>query len=553
MAVHAKLEVDSDEFALGLCFSDGILMAYVFWKTDLTLEGETEPELSFEQRLFFCDESQKLLLCCGRKLGKSILLESRILRIAVAHTDTGSRVEGLITTPSQKQMKLLYSRVMGKFHQDPLIMSLIKRETGGDDVTTQFRNNFVWMWRLEGLSGKDTNMTGIRAAHILGDEQQGSNQVCNDSRKMSALPGCTFLYCGVPDGVRSTPFFQVDQTHMGDGWSRHNYSSFINPIFRAEEERKRMAHDYGGLNSIAYAMYVLGKWGDAFISSFPPGTIASQPNLPVFIKEYNHDLVSPYAIQDAYNILFGDITRVRCHSYACGIDYGATNDPTVMTWAYRTTAISSWYQYARLTFNAIEFPHLVKSIEFIMKNVFTGYLVGLCSDHIALIQSLTNDFGESPESRRIYIANAGGTTALVDSMGNQKKDGDGKPLKIRNKQYYHELLRSYMINANLNLEGVKLWISDDDIVLIEELRGTTERKTPGGYTEYYSAQMLRGGYIDHNRESSTYLAAAIDLGLQVDDNRFTESQMIEELGFAGGTGEGNARMPWEYGKAETSF
>ena len=132
MALRARLDTASDEFALGLCFSDNILLAYTFWKSSVTLDGTTEPKLSFEQKLMFCDESEKLFLCTGRKTAKSIVLSCKIMRIPLLYENAGSTIEGMITAPRQKDLNLLYTRVIERIRDDPLLMSTVKKEVRGD-------------------------------------------------------------------------------------------------------------------------------------------------------------------------------------------------------------------------------------------------------------------------------------------------------------------------------------------------------------------------------------------------------------------------------------
>ena len=546
MAIKPKLETTSDEFALGLCFADGVMMAYLFWSSDLTMEGEKEPVMSTEQKLMFTDESDKLLLCTGRKLGKSILLESRILRIAVSHKNTGTLVEGMVTTPRQGDMDLLYgSRVIQKFHSDPLIMSLIKKEVAGEKPQLWFRNNFVWHFRIEGAMGKDDNMRGLRCAHILGDEQQGSNWNCSDSRKMSALPGCTFMYCGVPDGVRSSPFFGLDQTSLGSGWSKHKYSSLINPIYQTEGKRKQLAKDFGGENAMSYLTQVLGKWGDETRTSFPAGTIAIRTDLPIFLKEYSRDRFAPYASTGNYHYMFADIPKVRCHSYAVGADFGATDDPTEAIWFYRPSANSAWLQYLRVTFLGVEFPYLVGGIMWINANIFGGYMTGLSTDNVSLVQQFQESYGDDPNAQRIFWSNPGGSTVELDDKGVPKTDATGKVLSTRNKQYQHELLRKFMLNAIMIKDNeTRQWLGND-VPLIEELMDTLEKKTQGGYTVYETNMRRHGKFCDHRRDSLVFSSFAIDQGLRIDVERYSESDVLEALGFVGGASSQGAKMPWE--------
>jgi hypothetical protein len=136
----------------------------------------------------------------------------------------------------------------------------------------------------------------------------------------------------------------------------------------------------------------------------------------------------------------------------------------------------------------------------------------------------------------------------MDSDGKPKVDERGKPIKMRNKQYCTELLRKFMINANLTLPGIQLWLGNDND-LVEELIGTTERKTDGGYTVYYSTKKANNwnprAQEDHNRDAATYLAHAISYGILQESDTFSDMEMINACGWAGVTGQVDPwRPPW---------
>lgn len=551
MSLTYKLTSQSDEFALGAAFFDSVLLALTFWPDDLTMKGEELPHLSLEQLLMFSDQSDKVLFCTGRKISKSLVVECQILRQAITEEiKPGQTVEGLITTPRESQMDVLYGRIIKKFHQDPLIDALILKEMGGDKPETHFRNGFKWFWRIEGLGGTDTNMIGIRARRILGDEQQLGNWICHDSRKMSALPDCTFLYAGVPNGVRGTPFYALDQTNQGSEWSRHKYPTFINPLYYGDEEKRKLAKDFDGENSFAYLTQVLGEWGDETISSFPPGTIAVKRDLPPYIHEYRGDQITPYALSDTLGTVIR-VNRIHCYQYAMGIDYGATSDPSVIILASRGNQEAPWLEQIRITLAGVPIPHQTSVVHYLVNFVMEGTCIGISTDSIPLADELVRKFSGTLLASRIFNANPGSATLLMNDDGSPKIDERGKPVKMRNKQYMTELLRRMMLCANMNLDGIKLWLGDD-AELVEELAGTTERKTEAGFTVYYSPK--RGNawnndphlQSDHNRDALTYLAHAISTGILMSGDNYSEMALLESCGWAGITDQVNPwKSPWD--------
>jgi hypothetical protein len=534
MALQSKFDFDSEELALGLCFFDSILLAYTFWDSDLTVKGAEFPRLSIEQLLMYTDQSQRILYCTGRKIGKSLVEESQILRKAISSDITpGQTIEGLITTPGSNQMELVHKRFIQKIIYDPLLSTLIATRTSGENPTVRFRNGFIWHFRLEGMSGDDRNMIGIRAQHIIGDEQQLSNWACFDSRKMTSLPDCTFMYAGVPDGRRGSPFYALDQTSLGKVWSRHKYSSFVNPINQTEEGKRKIAEDFGSEGSFSYQTLVLGKWGSETISSFPPGTIAFRPTNKVIIKEFRGEQVEPYV--DNLGIVL-QVPARHCHSWACGIDFGSTSDPTVMLFFVRTQGDGDWMEWLKITLNGVN--HLVQAsvFKYLADNCLIGKFIGASTDSQQLLESLQHELPD--RSSTLWNAQPAGTTVLLEADGRIKTDPQGKPLKMRNKQFIHELLRKYMLNALMSLEGTKIWVGDDNS-LVEELASTTERKTEAGFVQYYSPKgtSLHVNKVteqgDHQRDALTFLVYALYLGLMQDNSQFSEAELLGSLGWVG--------------------
>jgi len=551
MALQPKITSESDEFALGLTFFDSILMAYVFWPSELTLPSETEPRLSLEQKLMYSDQSQKVLFCTARKIAKSLVVECQALRKAFCdRIEPGSIVEGMITTPRESQMDILHGRIVQRIEHDPLLSTLVARSNSGDKPLLEFRNGFRWHFRIEGISGSDTNMIGLRCKHILGDEQQLGNWSCHDSRKMTALPECSFLYAGVPNGVRSTPFYTIDQTMQGDTWSRHKYPTFINPLYQSHDMQEQLATDYGGENSFAYLTQVLGGWGDETISSFPPGTIAIQRDAQIFIKEFRSEQIAPYAAEGLLATVI-QIPAIRCHSWCLGVDYGATSDPTVMIAAARASGESPWIEKVRITLQGVSIVYQADVVKHLVDYVLLGRCMGISTDTQALVDELVSKL--VGKSEMIHNSNPSGVTILTDNEGKPKLDAKGKPVKMRNKQYMTELLRKMMINASMSLGEPRdrLWLGND-AELVEELAETTERKTEGGYVVYYSPK-TRGNWQpksqdDHMRDSLTYLACAIELGLLQDSEHYSEEDLLAAMGWAGEPNDWTP--PWQVGQTD---
>lgn len=85
--------------------------------------------------------------------------------------------------------------------QSPLFRVLVV-STSKNDGVLKWHTNVIYHWRIDGTAGDDRNMVGLRLDEIICDEAVFTVWACHSSRKQSALPGCEWLYTGVPNSVR---------------------------------------------------------------------------------------------------------------------------------------------------------------------------------------------------------------------------------------------------------------------------------------------------------------------------------------------------------------
>jgi len=183
---------EKTEPLFGLMFFDQILFSRWFWKKDLSLP------MSIPQKLMYADIAEKRLNCTGRKTAKTILLESRLIRESCIHQgDLQEPDEAMFFTPGQAHMTPVEDRIMSRLQAHP-IFSLFRigynKNLGTLDLATGLR----WYFRIEGTTGRETNMVGPRTIFMFGDELAFGNSACERGRKQTALPGCQWMYCGVP-------------------------------------------------------------------------------------------------------------------------------------------------------------------------------------------------------------------------------------------------------------------------------------------------------------------------------------------------------------------
>lgn len=506
-----KKALTEDELMAGLVLVDPLLFRLFFFADELTEEP------SLEQKLIVCDQSNRVMLCTGRKVIKTIHIEALILQEGITHTgaEQGGMDEGLLFTPRDTHLELILDRLWGRIGRVPFIKALIAKDKRGESPILEFYTGLRFYFKIEGSSGTDVNMVGIRATIIIGDECAFSNHVCHRSRLQTALPGCRWLYAGVPNGVRNSPFYEIDQTTVGRGWSKHKYPTYVNPIYQNIAAKEKLIDDFGGVETQGYKNNVLGEWGEEMVSSFPPGSIAVRYAAPYFIREISN--VNDEDLEQVGRIV--GIGSVRCDRFAVGWDYGFSPDPTEVVGAY-TNGDDEWQCYFRVTMRRVPMPHQARIINYIIQHVFTGQFIGIASDYLGGVQTLQV---LDPARPQLYLwSNPGGSTPnlMVTSV-----DVDGQQTietaNLNNKQMQTEFLKSWMINAVVGIAGRKLWLGKD-APAIDQLVGTTEHKTQFKRVAYVGPPDpdRKQSILDHIRDSLTYLCYAIDVGTTL----FSEDQ-----------------------------
>lgn len=492
-----------DELWAGLVLIDPLLFRLYFFADELTEEP------SLEQKLMFCDEADRVCLCTSRKIAKTIHLEALIFQEGITNDNkVGGVDEALFFTPRDSHLAPVMDRIWSRWRRTPLLSMMIRVDKRGETPILEFYSGLRWLFRLEGVSGSDVNMVGIRAKIIAGDEEAFGNHANHRSRLQTALPGCRWTYAGVPNGVRNTPFYEIDQTAMGRSWSKHKYPTYINPIYQSPEAKQKLIEDYGGEETQGYKNNVLGEWGEEMVSSFPPGSIAIRAAAPYFLREISN--VSDDDLQQLGRIV--GIGSVRCEKFALGWDYGYSPDPSELTGAY-TMGNDEWQCYFRLTMRRVPLPHQAKIINYIIGHVFSGQFIGISGDHSGGMQTLQL---LDPERAQFYVwANPGGSTpeqmvTKVDAEGRQTVEA----VNLNNKQMQTEFLKAWMINAVVGIEGRKLWLGKD-LAAVDQLVGTTEHKTQFKRVAYMGPPDpdRKASILDHIRDSLTYLCYAIQVGL----------------------------------------
>lgn len=519
-----KVPLSDEELSLGLCLLDELLFANLFFADELELE------MSPQQKMMMCDRSKKILVCTGRKIGKTVCIETKVLRRGLIHEQKGTGVtEGLLFTPRDSHLSPIIDRVYGRISRERFFKEFVTTSTRGESPKLVFKTGFVWYGRIEGSQG-DQNMAGLRAAEILGDELSFGNDVNHNSRIQTALPDAHWWYSGVPSGVRSTPFYRLDQTSLGDGWSHHKYTTFVNPLYADPKKQDELTKAYGGKQSPGYITQVMGEWGDELLSSFPPGSIAVG-HQPYFIKSLGAGLRNS---DNAIAVSLG-IPSVRADKFVFGFDFGFNPDPSVIVIAY-TRGDDKWECYARIEMRQVPLPVQRRVVKYLYSTICLGKLGAIVCDNASAIQELQAD--NPAFADRFIIAKAGGTMVLTGddgapAMQMNEKTEQMDVVMVRTKQYLTEQFRKFMVNSLLDLPGIQLKLGNDQEA-IDELSATTETKTEGGYTKYFGEHdsNASGKMKDHFVDSCRMLALGILLSRDAQGGE-SEAEFIAALGWAG--------------------
>lgn len=527
----------------GLILKSQLLFRLHFFKDQLGQEP------SKEQKLMFCDKSRRVLYCTGRKIAKTVDLEADVIQTGLLHqNEAGGVDEALFFTPNDVHMIPFIDRIFSRLDRNAILKGMVKDKRRGDNTIVEFAGGLRWYFRIEGTTGTDKNVVGLRAIRVVGDEQAFGSHTVYRSLLQTALPTAGWKLAGVPNGVRRSPFYDLDQTKLGIPWSRHKYPTFINPLYQHPEAKAQLIEDYGGVETHGYKTQVLGEWGEEMFSSFPAGSIAIDEH-PYFSRELTavgKDRMSDIAL------MIG-VPSFRCKRFAVGLDYGFSPDPSILTVAYGDDD-DIWRLYFRLRMDRVPQPMQVEIIRYVIANVCKGDFIGFSSDHLETIQLLQ---AEDVDHAYLYLNSMpGGSTAFdVSKLREQEPDiyrllaesqRKAELATIPNKQLYIERFRSWMINATTILSGRRFFLGRDAVVE-DELAGTTERKTQAGNTVYLGPgdPNDKSRHLDHNLDSLSYLGHAIYVGMTQQASIFSEEELLAEMGWAGEvTGEEVWQKPW---------
>lgn len=370
------------------------------------------------------------------------------------------------------------------------------------------------------------------------------NSICHGSRIQSAFPRARWIYSGVPNFLASPfrritdvkPIAVAETEKRGRGrpvksatWSLHGGSTYkYNPLYLSEEARADLIESYDGIQDPLYQTQVLGLWTDQMgASAFPPGCFALH-QLSYAIHEPQPEEIANH---NWARVLHG--LQAEYAHYVMGFDWGYSPDPAVLM-ILGSNDLKSWFAAARFRFREVPLPNQVDLIQAIAEKALQKRVRYISSDSPPALQLINSNI---PWLRTTWSMPQGGTER-IDSDGVPLLDDEGKPIKVRNREFMSELIRDSMSYAQLKAPYYfYLYLFERDYDLLDELAGTSATRTTAGYMVYHAPGKTPGAKTedDHNTDA---LRDACDAAYKVwlEGIDPVEKVSVEGLGMVGESG-----------------
>lgn len=554
MKTRIQLESHNDALCLGLILTDQLLFSQHFQKADLSLEP------SVPQKLMALDNSMKILACTSRNVAKTvIMMRGRLLRDISTYLPTGAKQqeEILLTTPTEGQLEGVAPYLISDINRQPFFKSLVKRQNLGDKPEIELKTGLIIKGRLEGLSGSDKNMTGIHPIKIYGDEQAFADEINHRSRAGGAQVGCRWIYTGVPNNLKQTPFYKLDQTPAGKYWSHHNFGLFEgNPSFIGNKKaQKEKIREFGGESTLDFITQVKGAWSDSASSAFPPGSVSwiEDPNVPYYHHNFNGRQVRDAIERDKLFVLLGtpSVLAKRC---CIGWDFGLTVDPTTFLVGIQTEDNGAWRTYCRYSLYQTPVADQIEVLKMIIRRIVNEKFIMLSMDNPVAGEMLSSSDNLQYFNNKFKFTRAGAnvdvdieTWKVVTDETKElpevlDKKARGKILKMGRKYFLTETIRRMMLNQiNSRRLETRLELGLDP-ELEGDLKSCIEQKTQGG-TIVYPVARSKGvsGKISPDQALDA-LRALVDSIVEITGQFQTTSPdalaMIASLGWVGKKADG---------------
>ncbi len=386
------------------------------------------------QRDFLRDPSKRIVVCAGRRVGKSVMTAARAIWFALTHDGTTT----LIVSPTLRQSMLMFDTILDDVSNSSLIQELVVRQTR---TLVKFNNGSKIKALPCGTNGR--TLRGDTAHMIIMDEA-------------AFIPDAVIGEVVLPmlattDGTAimiSTPF---DKNHTFykaftlQKWSKYSYPTSTNPLVTGEflEEQRELVGEQ------RFAQEYLAQFVDDAKAYFPQSLLRECVHACASEKCSYCEMLSDFEKlvlfpQKHPGTLFG------------GYDPGGKGDPAAFVVLQRTNdEIKSLRVVLQKTYlqdkNAKD------------DNLYTRFTVEIADLHKKL------------DVRKIFVDQTGLGQPIIEHCKDLRLPAEGMTLTARSKQ---ELLS----NLKILLEQKKIVLPAGDLNLLANLNCIeAERSRTGGF------------------------------------------------------------------------
>lgn len=433
------------------------------------VEGEPWVHTNYQYE-FLLDFGPQVSLCCGRAVGKTEALVTKIMW----HAINGYHESVLFTVPNRSHLDPVFLGLQKRFRGNKFLQWWVDRySVNSQQFLIKFLNNFTLVCRIAGTSGTGVNVVGLHVPIIILDESAyypwGTwlelQPVINDW-----VPGYQIIVSGVPDGRREKSVCYHCDTSVA--FSRHKISAYENPRFTKEAEERAIAQ-YGGRDSEDFKRQVLGEHGTPTFAVFDRELLRLEdydvPVLRLYGAQLKKDSQLPY------RVLMNLPSPPRyAEALIVGIDLGYTQ-PTAINVLYKLEDSNKWYFLLRLELHQVAYDEqekIINRLDTRYNPTYIGMDVGAGGQGKSLYHNFINSerYADKSFAERLVPVEFGGTVVVGI-------DEEGQELKERVKQFSASKLQQ-MANNHEVVFSVR------DMDLITELERIAYHRTPSGNIVY---------------------------------------------------------------------
>lgn len=476
-------ELNAKEFAILQIFSNPVL-----FREFINQDNPTWTPLEDHERAWSTCTSHFIAMCCGRSVHKTTsMIEMLYWWMINRMYNRGDDAGLFVLVPNQAQKNLSFDKVRTACLTHWLIKQFVNPNViNKTDGLISFKNGFVFMIRLAGESGKESNVIGVHVYRIWVDEAQGIPwQVWNSLQNClkKEIAGYQLIVSGVPDGSREkNVLFECDQTDP-DYISFNIAQTMMSWWTKQTEYEARKKYHAQVEDTEDYKHYVLGQHGMPSYSVFDRGRFLIEPykinklviTQPMIdrTKRQGKDGQWRYHLEELITCPpvpseFGVRPRI-----GLGYDVGFSPDPAVFFVLVETPG-GSWRNLVRYVFERIEYPIQREALAW-LDSVYHFNFMGIDMGGPGKVQyqdltGPTSDYIKYKFSERLFPVEFGSYMVVaIDEEGKEKKDQTKRVAVETLSRWVHERRLSF---------------ASEDINLMEELERTKFSRTMTGESVY---------------------------------------------------------------------